>query len=114
MDARLLRLGLVLLVVVLIAEGWHVLWGIIRPVHLLDGVSSGIGFFLIVLFLVGFMARAHEWFTSRGPEVARRRAVEARRERVAVRRPAEGVPVDQGDDADPEDPDPPLPWGEGR
>lgn len=114
MDARSLRLGIIFLVAVLVAGGWPVLWGIFPFVHGLDGASSGIGFFAFMLFLVGLVARAHERFTSRGPETARRRAVEGRREQVAVRRPAEGVPVDQGDDADPEDPDPPLPWDEER
>jgi hypothetical protein len=110
MDPRI-RLGLVLLVVVMIAEGRTVLWNIFRPTHGVEGVSSVVGLLLVLVFLVGLAARGWARLVTRGPEAARRRAIEARRERLSPRRLAEGVPLDH-EESIPEDPDPPLSWDE--
>ena len=64
------------------------------------------------LFAIGLVVRVVEWAERRSPDAWRRRGAARERARLAVRRPAEEVPVVDLGDSREVDSDPALPFGD--
>lgn len=78
-----------------------------------DAIGDLANAVLIGLFLLGLLARIGRWCQNRDAAEARLRNQQRHRARLAVRRPAEDVPLHRpahGDHVDQDDPDPALPF----